>query len=182
MIDEGARYVRGNREATDFVGADTAESGRFVGAQQSGLGELIESAVEEGMEIEVSDDANQAIEPVLPPRMLLNPPRLQLGFSAPLRPSAEITTTVLRRLQTTLPDLDPNLFEVSVAEGVAILRGTVASERNRKMAALLIGFEPGIARVQNDLTVASPSRPDESPLSPAAAPADPLPPPPDDLR
>jgi hypothetical protein len=179
MVDEGARYVRGNREATDFVGADTAEAERFVGALQSGAGELIQSAVEEQLEIETAEDANQVIEPVLPPRMLLTPPRLQLGFSAPARPSVEMSATVLQHLQAALPSLDPNWFEVSVAEGVATLRGTVASERDRKMAALLVGFEPGIARVQNELTVAMPVRQEDVP---PAAPAIRLPPRPTDLR
>ena len=168
IVDESARFLRGNRQATDFVGADTAESERFIGTQQSGLGEMIESAVDEGLEIETGEDANQTIEPVIPPRLLLNAPRLKLGFSAPAPREDEISVTVLRHLQATLPDLDSNSFEVSVEEGVAILRGSVASERDRKMAALLVGFEPGIGQVRNELTVASlsPSRTDS--LSPSA--------------
>jgi hypothetical protein len=165
MVDESARYVRGNREATDFVGTDSAEGSRFVGSQQSGLGEMVQSAVDEDFQVETIPDVNEVVEPVIPARLRLNAPRLELGFAPRPRSSDTASVTVLRRLQSSLPALDPNSFEVSVADGVATLRGTVVSERDRKMAMLLASFEPGIARVQNELTVAGPASvpPDSAP-------------------
>lgn len=166
MVDESARYVRSNRAVTDFVGSDTTEGSRFVGSLQAGAGELVQSAVDESLEIETGTEVNQLIEPVIPARMRLNAPRLELGFSVRPIPADAMQLTALRRLQTSLPGLDPDL-EVSVADGVAILRGTVASERERKMAALLLGFEPGIGRVQNELTVAFPLQTPEPSSCPA---------------
>ena len=167
IVAETARFIRGNRAATDFVGADSGESSRFVGAIQSGLGEQLQSAVDENLGVETDTDVNRVTEPVMPPRLLLNAPRLELGFVA-RRPSEEWKqVTAVRQLQTSLPDLDPSSFEVSVVDGVATLRGTVVSERDRKMAALLLGFEPGIARVQNELTVVPP---DPMPENPGAEP------------
>ena len=163
MVDESARYVRGNREVTDFVGSAGTEGSRFVGALQAGAGELVQSAVDDSLQIETGTEVNRVIEPVIPARMRLNAPRLELGFSVRSQPADVMHPTVLRRLQTSLPGLDPGQFEVSVAEGVAILRGTVASERDRKMAALLVGFEPGIGRVQNELTVVPPAWTPEGP-------------------
>ncbi|MCL4204926.1 MAG: BON domain-containing protein [Pirellulaceae bacterium] len=158
MVDESARYVRGNRAVTDFVGSDTAEASRFVGSLQAGAGEVVQSAIDENLQIETGVEVNQVIAPVIPARMRLNAPRLELGFA--VRPPAAdvLHVTVLRRLQTSLPGLDPDLV-VSVADGVATLRGTVASERDRKMAAMLVAFEPGIGRVQNELAVANPAVP-----------------------
>jgi hypothetical protein len=168
IVDEGARFIRGNRAVTDFVGADSAETARFVGMLQSGTGEQLQSAVDDNLGIDAGTDVNRVIEPVIPPRLRLNAPRLELGFVARQPPTELVQVTAVQRLQNRLPDLDPSLFEVSVADGVATLRGLVASERDRTMAALLLGFEPGIVRVQNELTVVSPDR---MPANPGAAPA-----------
>jgi hypothetical protein len=158
IVDETARFVRGNRAVTDFVGADSGEAARFVGSLQAGATEQVQSAVDDILQLETVPDINRVTGPVVPPRLRLNAPRLELGFTS-LGQAEQVTeVAAVQRLQTSLPGLDPNLFEVSVADGVATLRGTVASERDRRMAALLLGFEPGIRRVENELTVASPDR------------------------
>ena len=157
IVDETARYVRGNRAVTDFVGSDSADASRFVGMHQSGLGEMLQSAVDDNLQVQtVAPDVNRVVEPVVPPRLRLNAPRLELGFVARPQNVQQTEVTVVRRLQSSLPTLDPDGFEVSVADGVATLRGTVASERDRRMAELLLSFEPGIGQIQNDLTVAAP--------------------------
>jgi hypothetical protein len=184
MVDEDARFIRGNRDPSNFVGADTGEAERFIGAQQSGLGEVIEAAIAEGLESEVAEDANQVAEPVVPPRTLLNAPRLQVGFTSPLPAVDNLNATVEARLQQTLELSDSGRVEVLVEDRVAILRGTVPSERDRKMAGLLAGFEPGISRVRNELTVASsgPSDNATAPPQPDRS-VPPLPPPtPQDRR
>jgi hypothetical protein len=156
IVDESARYLRGNRDVTDFVGADRSDVSRFVGMHQTGTGEMLQSAVDDALQVDTAAlDVNSVVEPVIPPRLRLNAPRLELGFVARLQPSQHTQITAVRRLQSSLPTLDPDLFEVSVVDGVATLRGTVASERDRKMAELLLSFEPGIGQIQNDLTVAT---------------------------
>ncbi len=156
IVDESARFLRGNRAVTDFVGADSADASRFVGMSQSGLGEMLQSAVDDNLRVETAaSEVNRVVEPVIPPRLRLNAPRLELGFVVRPQNAQQTEVTAVRRLQSSLPTLDPDWFEVSVADGVATLRGTVASERDRRMAELLLSFEPGIGRIQNDLTVAT---------------------------
>lgn len=48
---------------------------------------------------------------------------------------------------------------VSVRSGTTILSGRVATERDKRVAEMLARLEPGVGRVQNDLTVESPAAP-----------------------
>ena len=55
----GARFIRGNRKATDFVGTDTGEAKQFVGSEQAaGTGEEIRSAID-NLNVEIAPDANR---------------------------------------------------------------------------------------------------------------------------
>lgn len=154
IVDDSARYLRGNRAATDFVGSDAANGSRFVGMSQAGTGEALQSAVDDTLRVETTaEQVNRLVEPVIPPRLRLNAPRLELGFAARPQPTQQVQLTAVQRLHSTLPSLDPDSFEVLVADGVTTLRGSVASERDRRMAELLLSFEPGIGRIQNELTV-----------------------------
>jgi hypothetical protein len=166
MVDENARFIRGNREASNFVGADAGEAQRFVGSQQAGQGEEIRSAVDE-LQVETAPDANRTPGPALPPRMRLNAPRLKVGFDFTPQADADVSARLTQRLETKLRSNESRRIEVSVVGDEAILRGEVASDRDRKLAELLAGFEPGIARVRNQLVV----RPADSPQKPREPPA-----------
>ncbi len=86
-------------------------------------------------------------------------PAAEIDFEfAPQVPTA-VSDRLARRLQAASPRAGTSRIEVSVAGDVAILRGEVASARDRKLAELLVGFEPGIAAVKNQLVV----RPADSP-------------------
>jgi osmotically-inducible protein OsmY len=52
-------------------------------------------------------------------------------------------------------------MEVSIENGVATLRGVVATDDDRRLAERLARLEPGIRRIDNQLTLAAPgeSRP-----------------------
>jgi hypothetical protein len=165
MIDEGARFIRGNREAGDFVGSDTGDVQSFVGMQQSGVEEEIRSAVDE-LVIEETPDVNLDSQPVIPPRMLLNRPRLTVGFDFAPRPASVVSAQLTQQVASKLSLDGPNWIEVSVVNGVAILRGEAVSEHDRRLAGILVGFEPGIARVQNEMRLAS-----ETPIAPVLPPA-----------
>lgn len=156
---ENARYVRENRQATDFVGADSAETRGFVGTQQAtdlGGEAEITSAVDD-FQLELSPDANATAEPVISARTGMYPPRLHVSFDFRPRPMGEISTELADRLESILSLDDSSSIEVSVEGDVAILRGEVASERDRRMAGLLVRFEPGIADSRNELTVKPPA-------------------------
>ena len=153
---DGSAGVRINRRPGGFVGKDSAELDRFVGAQQASDGEQareVTTAVED-LEIETAPDANQAPQPVLPPRATMYPPRLAVGFSFPVRAPTETTARLTNRLASALSLPASSSIEVTVEGGAATLRGEVQSERQRRLAALLVRFEPGIAEVRNELRVA----------------------------
>jgi hypothetical protein len=159
LISEDARFVRGNRTASDFVGAGTGEARRFVGSEQAG-GESAEirSAID-NLQVEAAPDANQTAGAVRPPRVPMNAPRLRIDFEFAPQVATTLSDQLSRRLQAASPRAGTSRIEVSVAGDVAILRGEVASARDRKLAELLVGFEPGIAAVKNQLVV----RPADSP-------------------
>jgi hypothetical protein len=103
-------------------------------------------------------------------------PRLAVG-SAPLARPAEVSTTgwqlpALRRLESAFAKDRIRSIAVSLEGGKATLRGTVSSEHERTLAALMALFEPGISEVQNQLVVGSPAA-DPGTASPGqAAPAE----------
>jgi len=152
-MSEGARFIRGNREASDFVGAGTGETRRFVGSEQAGAdAEEIRSAIDD-LQVEAAPDANQTAGAVRTPRVPMNAPRLRVDFEFSPQATTEVSDQLTRRLQAAALRTGQSRIEVSVAGGVATLRGEVASARDRKLAELLVGFEPGIAAVKNQLAV-----------------------------
>ena len=73
-------------------------------------------------------------------------PRLRVDFEFAGEPETEVNDRLVRRLQSGVASgLASNRIAVSVAGGAAIVRGAVASERDRKLAELMLHFEPGIA-------------------------------------
>jgi hypothetical protein len=161
-VEGSERFIRGNRSATDFVGADLAEQQTFVGAQGVELTQEVRTAVED-LRPTRERDLNEQMRAPRGSRMYL--PRLRVDFSFETPASSEIGRRVVTQLQATetLTTLAP--IEVSVADGKATLRGVVASERDREMAELVARFEPGIASVKNEIQV----RPSLRPPPPAPA-------------
>ena len=151
-LDLSARYVRGNREATDFVGADLGDVEGFVGARQADPEAIVESAVSD-LEIETGPDANRTAPRPLVRRTPLYAPRLAVGFGFTPRSGTELSSEMAARLSSTLSLGESSSIEVLVEGAKAILRGEVPSERDRRMAGLLVRFEPGVAQVQNELKV-----------------------------
>jgi len=162
LISADARFVRGNRSAADFVGADTGETQTFVGRAQGVVAEEIRSAVDE-LEVELAPDANQTAGAVRPPRVPMYAPRLRIDFGFTPQAANEVSAALTRRLQAVPFRAGTSPIAVSVADGVATLRGEVASAQDRKLAELLVRFEPGIVSVQNQLTVPSADLPTPPP-------------------
>lgn len=164
LVNENARFIRGNRDASDFVGAAGRDDQQFVGRQEAGVtAEEIRSAVDE-LQIQTGPDANQTAQPAMPPRVRMYAPRLRVAFDFVPTADSEVSSRLTRCLASALPAESSSRIEVSAAGDAAILRGAVASERERKLAELLLKFEPGIARVQNQLRV----QPVGMPLPPPA--------------
>lgn len=137
------RFLRQNRGAESFVGRSRTSS--FVGTQQAttaGTTTAVTPNLGQG-----SNATNQpyqrpgADKPYDPP--------LTVGFEHPQRPVQEVATNIAERLnQLSSP------IEVSVEDRVATLRGVAVSEEERQIAAILVGFEPGISVVRNELQLA----------------------------
>ena len=164
-VDESARYFRGSRSATDFVGTDSGESRGFVGRQQAtelGGEPEITSAIDD-FQLELSPDANETAQPIVPARTGMYPPRLQVSFDFQPRAVGDVSTKLADRLGSVLSLGESSAIEVLVEGDVAILRGEVPSERDRRMAGLLVRFEPGIADSRNELTVKPPTAKADTP-------------------
>lgn len=144
------RYVRGNRDATDFVGSDSRDPSTFVGAAQGTTTGRVPTAVE-GLRRRRVNEAQ--LNPPLQPRRprQIAPPRIELGFTAPVRPLTATLSRISQSLQT--PDGRFERVEVQVTGGTATMRGTVDSSADRSLAEALVQLEPAITDVQNELIV-----------------------------
>jgi hypothetical protein len=146
------RFIRSNRDITDFVGPDTREMRGFVGNIQGRSRGRVPTMIEGLRErVDRSATVNQPIEAA--PSTGLYPPEITLGFAPPRANPLQVQAQLTERL-TSLPQIPPSSrFEVLVAGRTAMLRGEVPSERVRQLAAALLSFEPGISEIDNRLTV-----------------------------
>jgi len=155
MPDASARYMRGNRQATDFVGTDSRDSGGFVGRQQAEGDGQIRSAIDD-LRVQSGPDANRTQAASARQRTRMYEPRLRVNFDFTRGPTAEINSRLTHRLESSLTLAGTARVEVSVEGGTATLRGEVGSERNRKLARLILLLEPGISNVRDELIVKRP--------------------------
>ncbi|NUQ65016.1 MAG: BON domain-containing protein [Pirellulales bacterium] len=153
-VQGNERFIRGNRQKTDFVGSSARDS--FVGAEQGTGDGRVRSAVS-NLRIERAPNANQTV-PLAGRHGEMYEPRLAVGFRfAPTSPE-RINSALEHRLTTSESIRWTGPVEVSVEGPTATLRGEVVSEHDRRLAELLVLFEPGISQVRNELRV-KPSSP-----------------------
>lgn len=175
-VDPRARFLRGNREETDFVGADSRDTPAFVGTQSGTTTGQVRSAVT-NLRIETTANANRYQQAT--PRTGMYRPRLRVAFAFPALSSREVTANLAYQLEISLahrfkaafPTARLPRIEVTVDQQKATLRGAVLSDREKTLAGLLVQFEPGISEVQNDLIVGQPPaalRPPSGPAPPMA--------------
>ena len=146
-VDSSRRFVRGQRRAGEVVGVNTAATRSFVGKEQASPGGVVASSVT-GLREQRSRSVNQ-------PRRISKkgryPERLKIGFNTPtLQKGTEMA--VSPKLMSIMAQRGIQI-EVSAATHSAILRGVVPSEHDREIAELLVLFEPGIEKVENELTI-----------------------------
>lgn len=83
-------------------------------------------------------------------------PRQRIAFSYPQRSGRSIQQSLATRLAR-ISLRQPGLQGINVTmqeDGVAVLRGQVGSEEDRRLAAIMVRLEPGVRSVQNELSVA----------------------------
>jgi osmotically-inducible protein OsmY len=157
-VDANARYVRGNRDTSDFVGTDSRDQQGFVGLQQAeGTGQ-IRSAVD-NLRVRTGPDANRTAQSSSRRRSPMYDPRLSIDFDFRRPGPEDLSARLVGRLESSLRLAETSWIEVSLEAGKATLRGEVASERSRRLARLMLLLEPGISDVQNDLVVKPPQSP-----------------------
>lgn len=89
--------------------------------------------------------------------------KLRVGFSVVRTAPAQLGSRLAGRLEKSSWIQTHSAVEVAVEKGTAILRGAVATEHDRVLAERIARLEPGVRRVENQLTVAesSPSPSDQ---------------------
>lgn len=165
-ITGAERFVRGARQATDFVGTDVGDRRSFVGRIQS---RMRRSQPLPPLQPKPETNVNQPA-PQNESGTNFYPPRLTLGPGMPEMPLMAVQSALERHLERSERIQWTGPWEVSMIGRTAVLQGDVASEQDRALAEALAQFEPGVSEVQNDLRVTGPpagSR--EAPESPGPA-------------
>lgn len=163
------RFLRDRRRPGQFVGADQATT-RFIGSGSIIETGRVRSAVESLPP--TPDPAVQINRPVAPaPANVPYPPRLILAFGSDNSEIMPVTRADWSQRQSgesirAVPSIgiDPGLTEVArratgmpvevyVSERTASIRGVVSTPRQKQLAELMLGFEPGISTVVNELTI-----------------------------
>lgn len=154
-VTANRRFVRGSRSSDNFVGADRTESRVFVGNTQATNDGDVTTSVETLREQPVARVNRSATASV---RGMYRP-RLTIAFgSSDGNPAGPGDVNSVPPLSTSLTELSSE-FGIHVSHvpraRTATLTGTVPTEHHRRIAELLVLFEPGVETVENDLQVAN---------------------------
>ena len=150
QIQGRERYLRQNRRAGQFVGADSAEVAQNLrnfsvlggrATRQAGIGRS-------------SSAPRQPTAAGGGPSLRFQA-RLEAAFEHP-QPNVQATTQrIVDRLGGARGIKSVGPVQVVVQGDTAVLRGQVASAHDRLLAEQLARFEPGVWQIKNELTVAA---------------------------
>jgi hypothetical protein len=140
------RFIRGARDAGDFVGTTLDEAQTFVGQVAAGAQTVdVEPAFIPVLQPDMARVLNRPIR-IRSPNSLMEP-RLQIAFGFAPEAIVQREETTQIALDRALASHFGNQFEVSVAGLTATLRGVVRDEQQRKLAELMCLMEPGVSQV-----------------------------------
>ena len=157
VVPTNARFSRQNRSADSFVGSGAQAASHFVGAEAAGG--TVQPVVTDLSSQRAAASANRQLQAALttpPPHISIYPPRLQVSFAYSGPSTGRLSSVLSERLRACPEFHASGSVEVLLAGRTAVVRGTVASERDRSLARQLILFEPGVSAVQNELTIQPP--------------------------
>jgi len=144
------KFFRGNRTIQDFVGAGDTTTSTFVGSSQAPTTTATTRSVT-GLAEETAPQVN------VPRRRRatgIYNERLTVGFGPRNQDGIRLpSATTLSRQLSQIADDRGFQIQLSPGDSMAKLSGTVASERKKRIAELLVLFEPGIETVTNELRV-----------------------------
>jgi len=151
LARQDSRFIRGNRQRGDFVGSNRTDLTGFVGSTQAvGVGNA--PSATSTLRIETgSTRPNRPLAPLGKKGMYY--PKLDLesldqGEAELLSPANQFGEIQERLRQQGNPGI-----QVGLESGVAVLRGEVATERDSELIEAMLGFEPGVDRIRNELRV-----------------------------
>ena len=168
QITGGERFVRGNRQPGQFVGADSADATNFISALSGGgLGPNARSfSTPRGQAARAA--VNRAASNTKQKRSVQA--RLMVAFAYHRLNGVDVGATLTRRLNRSKRIRSTSLLYVEVKDRTAVLRGHVATKNDRAVAGQLAMLEAGVSRVRNELKV-SPS-PAKTPAKKSPKPAE----------
>jgi hypothetical protein len=162
-----ARFVRGNRQAGDFVGPSARDAQHEVGGVQdeTGSGNYMPSG---GYTSPMTSGGGYANSRQNPNRnqqgsgttgqtatSIRTTFRAAFNYSQPS--SNQLSTSLTRRLAKTPAIQARTPIRVELQGRTAILRGVASTEHARCLAAEMVRLEPGIEVVRNEIVVESPT-------------------------
>jgi hypothetical protein len=164
------RYVRGNRQASDFVGGSAQDMQHFVGGNpadmntgnwspsggsnaswMSGGGGGYQNS-RQNFNRNQSRDGGAAGQNASSIRTTFH-----ADFDYPQPTSNQLSTLLTRRLAQTPAIHTQSPIRVTLQGRTAILQGVASSEHDRSLAEQMVRLEAGIEEVKNEIAVGSPT-------------------------
>lgn len=179
------RFVRGNRQPGQFVGSDAGDvqsprsvtqgQGGFTQTGPSGAGNFGPGSIgaNGANRAGAGGNVNRSTGNVQP-RVVRTTYRVAFEYPQPASSAAE--RRVQEALQRQFGARQLSGVSITVRDGVAALRGTVATDHDRRVARILASLEPGVERVENRLTLRSSSTSATPPPASGAVPPFEIPP------
>ena len=154
----GQSGLSGMQGGQAFVGRDSGDMQAFFGQMGRASNQFFQQlgrTVGGGRGQRAQRRATAQAENEAPPVRV----RLNVAFDYPQAPPPALATTVRTRLDPILARRSVASPDVGVVSDTVVLRGTVASDNERRLIERLVSLEPGVAAVENQLTVAEPEPP-----------------------
>jgi len=153
-VSGNRRFVRGARAVGNFVGTDRGEAAGFVGstmATNDGQVSASVTGLREQSTVRVNRPRSRNSSGVYPERLSV---AFEVKRQAATNDVASVATPETSAALDSISN--PNGIRVSriPTERIAVLTGSVATEHDRRIAELLVMFEPGVENVTNDLQLA----------------------------
>jgi osmotically-inducible protein OsmY len=147
------QMLRSARGKNNIVGADSTDARNFLGIAKAGQGNTTMQPIRRNTKAQANK--NQANNNDNRAGSKNVRPTLDLGFEYEGQKFDSLSQDMSARLAKAPGLKIQGRADVAVENGVATLRGTAASEHDRDLAGQMLLLEPGIHRVDNQLTVSS---------------------------
>ena len=86
-------------------------------------------------------------------------PVITLGFTAPARNFAGISTALSQRVTRVEQTGRLGMVQLELADGIFAVSGTVASEHDRRVAENMIRLQPGVSEINSDIQIETSAAP-----------------------